>query len=178
MVGGDGAGDQQRTGGLSGTTGSYETTGRYRWEYPSVAPSVEQHDARYDDARQPAQTMQADAAPPPTCASSCRAPRRAARRRASTYDDYPRELPKREIEITEAAAAARRTPCTCTWTDRQPGSGHAKPPSTDGGCAVGGRGATQWKESPQAQEPVALGLSIVKPCFSMVSTKSIIAPLR
>ena len=36
----------------------------------------------------------------------------------------------------------------------------------------------QWKESPQAQEPVALGLSIVKPCFSMESTKSIIAPLR
>jgi len=36
----------------------------------------------------------------------------------------------------------------------------------------------QWNESPQAQDPVALGLSIVKPCFSMVSTKSIVAPLR
>ena len=36
----------------------------------------------------------------------------------------------------------------------------------------------QWKESPQAQEPVALGLSIVKPCFSIVSTKSIVAPDR
>ncbi len=36
----------------------------------------------------------------------------------------------------------------------------------------------QWKLSPQAQEPVALGLSIVKPCFSIESTKSIIAPLR
>ena len=36
----------------------------------------------------------------------------------------------------------------------------------------------QWKESPQAQEPPALGLSMVKPCFSMVSTKSIVAPLR
>ena len=36
----------------------------------------------------------------------------------------------------------------------------------------------QWKESPQAQEPVAFGLSIVKPCFSIVSTKSMVAPLR
>src|SRR5206468_9061266 len=36
--------------------------------------------------------------------------------------------------------------------------------------------ADQLKESPQAQEPVAFGLSIVKPCFSMVSTKSIEAP--
>ena len=36
----------------------------------------------------------------------------------------------------------------------------------------------QLKESPQAQEPVAFGLSIVKPCFSIVSTKSTVAPLR
>ena len=36
----------------------------------------------------------------------------------------------------------------------------------------------QWKLSPQAQEPVAFGLSMVKPCFSIVSTKSIVAPLR
>src|SRR5262249_17262641 len=36
----------------------------------------------------------------------------------------------------------------------------------------------QWKESPQAQEPVALGLSMVKPCFSIVSTKSMVAPVR
>ena len=43
---------------------------------------------------------------------------------------------------------------------------------------VGFAAPTQWNESPQAQEPVALGLSIVKPCFSMLSTKSIIAPLR
>ena len=34
----------------------------------------------------------------------------------------------------------------------------------------------QLNESPHAHEPVALGLSIVKPCFSMVSTKSIVAP--
>ena len=42
---------------------------------------------------------------------------------------------------------------------------------------MGGTGpfawSDQWKESPQAHEPVAFGLSIVKPCFSMVSTKSI-----
>ena len=34
----------------------------------------------------------------------------------------------------------------------------------------------QLNESPQAHEPVAFGLSIVKPCFSMVSTKSMTAP--
>src|SRR5579875_3236854 len=39
-------------------------------------------------------------------------------------------------------------------------------------------GAGQWKESPQAQDPVAYGLSIVEPCFSIVSTKSIVAPPR
>ena len=34
----------------------------------------------------------------------------------------------------------------------------------------------QLNESPQAHDPPAFGLSIVKPCFSMVSTKSIVAP--
>ena len=42
----------------------------------------------------------------------------------------------------------------------------------------GGPRPDQWKESPQAQEPVAFGLSIVKPCFSIVSTKSMVAPIR
>ena len=36
----------------------------------------------------------------------------------------------------------------------------------------------QLKLSPQAQDPPALGLSIVKPCFSMVSTKSIDGTLQ
>ena len=36
--------------------------------------------------------------------------------------------------------------------------------------------AGQLNESPHAHEPVALGLSMVKPCFSMVSTKSMDAP--
>src|SRR5262249_970916 len=39
-------------------------------------------------------------------------------------------------------------------------------------------GPHQWNESPRAQGPVALGLSIVKPCFSIVSTKSMVAPAR
>jgi hypothetical protein len=39
-------------------------------------------------------------------------------------------------------------------------------------------GERQWKLSPQAQLPLALGLSIVKPCFSIVSAKSIVAPSR
>src|SRR5699024_9423609 len=46
-------------------------------------------------------------------------------------------------------------------------------------CAEHGsrsRGEDQLKESPQAQELPALGLSIVKPCFSIVSAKSITAP--
>ena len=38
------------------------------------------------------------------------------------------------------------------------------------------RASDQLNESPQAHEPVAFGLSMVKPCFSMVSTKSIVAP--
>ena len=36
----------------------------------------------------------------------------------------------------------------------------------------------QWKLSPHAHEPAALGLSIVNPCSEMVSLKSIVAPSR
>ena len=36
----------------------------------------------------------------------------------------------------------------------------------------------QLNESPHAQELPAFGLSIVKPCFSIVSAKSIVAPSR
>jgi hypothetical protein len=39
-------------------------------------------------------------------------------------------------------------------------------------------GVRQLKLSPQAQELPAFGLSMVKPCFSMVSAKSIVAPSR
>jgi hypothetical protein len=61
--------------------------------------------------------------------------------------------------------------------DTTPGSHLGRPGVVvrSGGTAVSG---TQLKESPQAQEPVAFGLSIVKPCFSIVSTKSITAPPR
>ncbi len=57
------------------------------------------------------------------------------------------------------------------WLPRRPASavGTGPPPRASW---------NQWNESPQAQEPVAFGLSIVKPCFSIVSTKSIVAPLR
>jgi len=41
-----------------------------------------------------------------------------------------------------------------------------------------GKSPAQWKLSPHAHEPCALGLSIVKPCFWMVSSKSIEAPSR
>lgn len=54
-----------------------------------------------------------------------------------------------------------------------------------GGCRGGGprggvcrRSQRQLKLSPQAHDPCALGLSIVKPCFSIVSTKSMVAPAR
>src|SRR5699024_8357910 len=49
------------------------------------------------------------------------------------------------------------------------------------GSPVGPRrscGSAQPKLSPQAQELPALGLSMVKPCFSIVSAKSIVAPER
>ncbi len=82
------------------------------------------------------------------------------------YAGYPTDLPKREIEITEAAQRIANA--------LAPAPGLASTPSAE--LSVGS--TTQWKLSPQAQEPPALGLSMVKPCFSMVSTKSIIAPLR
>lgn len=41
-----------------------------------------------------------------------------------------------------------------------------------------GCGSDQLKLSPQAQELPALGLSMVNPCFSIVSAKSIVAPER
>ncbi len=56
-------------------------------------------------------------------------------------------------------------------------------PAPPGGARGAGRrqvstvsSADQWKLSPQAQLPPALGLSMVKPCFSIVSAKSIVAP--
>lgn len=69
---------------------------------------------------------------------------------------------------------------------REDGAHHAGPTP---GCAPGlgpGRHDSresrvllrQWNESPQAQELWALGLSMVNPCCSMVSMKSMVAPER
>ncbi len=58
-------------------------------------------------------------------------------------------------------------------TSTPPGTG-----DVDVTVAPGGPGAGQLKLSPQAQELPALGLSMVKPCFSMVSAKSMTAPSR
>ncbi|GES34098.1 hypothetical protein San01_65860 [Streptomyces angustmyceticus] len=75
----------------------------------------------------------------------------------------PRGLPRRR----PAEAAGRKT-----------GTRKAALPHSGGAAFVRAARVPQLKESPQAQEPVAFGLSIVKPCFSMVSTKSMEAPPR
>ena len=75
----------------------------------------------------------------------------------------------------------------CTGTNlprerRAPGCARRTPrgPVPGGTGPLGGRrrSSGQLKLSPQAQELPALGLSMVKPCFSMVSAKSIVAPSR
>ena len=58
-----------------------------------------------------------------------------------------------------------------------------RPPMTSHGRRFGIRSPSeaperQWKESPHAQELLALGLSIVNPCCEIVSAKSICAPVR
>ena len=68
---------------------------------------------------------------------------------------------------TDPVTAIRPRTLRAAWSDMRP--------LTDARPAAG---SDQLKESPQAQEPVAFGLSIVKPCFSIVSTKSIVAPPR
>ncbi len=59
-----------------------------------------------------------------------------------------------------------------------PGPPLAAPRGPSRSARVSALGGRQLKESPQAQEPDAFGLSIVKPCFSIVSTKSMVAPVR
>src|SRR4051812_28380119 len=54
-----------------------------------------------------------------------------------------------------------------------------RPVDRDGLCCFSLRlRSAQWNESPQAQEFCAFGLSIVKPCASIRSAKSIVAPAR
>ena len=90
------------------------------------------------------------------------APRRAvgARRLARPAGAGPGEA-QRTQRVTGRTQTPARGPC---------GGRRSRPAS--------GPAWSQWNESPQAQEPPALGLSIVNPCFSMVSTKSMVAPLR
>ena len=95
---------------------------------------------------------------------------------------------KGEIRVSDAARRLA-TAFTCIWTESSPDAGphptkHGRrsagatqrPRLTTG--PLSGVGGAQWNESPQAHEPVALGLSIVKPCFSMVSTKSMVGPVE
>jgi hypothetical protein len=58
------------------------------------------------------------------------------------------------------------------------GGDGARSPAAQEAARWDAQGTAQWNESPQAQDPPALGLSMVKPCFSMVSAKSIVAPAR
>lgn len=53
-----------------------------------------------------------------------------------------------------------------------------RPRRTAGALVVARCVERQWKLSPQAQLPDALGLSSVKPCFWMESSKSMVAPSR
>src|ERR1700754_5002224 len=77
-------------------------------------------------------------------------------------------------------------PVTAIGTIRNPtGPATQRTPAGEPKLLAGVRGPAQragrdrqLNESPQAQEPPAFGLSIVKPCFSMLSTKSITAPCR
>ena len=74
--------------------------------------------------------------------------------------------------VAERSSAVGRLTVARTAGNPRPDTGG----SPDESDAISGSG--QWNESPQAQEFCALGLSMVKPCFSMVSTKSMTAPSR
>ena len=74
-----------------------QTTGAYVWEYQSVAPTVDSVSAFFE--LDSPQTMHVDAA-----VVDARLPLVAPRLAyTDLYTDYPHDLPKREIEVTEAA---------------------------------------------------------------------------
>src|SRR5262245_21923804 len=94
---------------------SGETTDRYCWGYPSVAVSVAGMTSAAASPARRARTsydeIEAPAAMREDCAAVGRALRleriRAAAAKGAPsleYDDYPREMPKREIRVDEAAA--------------------------------------------------------------------------
>src|SRR5690606_36532966 len=112
-------------------------------------------------------------------------PLRRAPRDAEAPDHRHRGGPPTRSRLRPRLTAVRRAAGhAAARTQRRPASG-----GYDNGAATAERsGPTsarlsprhqdQWNESPQAQLPVAFGLSIVKPCLSIVSAKSITAPLR
>ena len=141
----------------------------------------------YDDADTAGQ-MHDDCA---ACGTRIALPRQrttAHRRRAVTMPApslLADDSPSRPRSPRSRSATRRRTwphGCTCTWTDLQKTQPTTRARGgTPSGCRLSlcvQAAVAQWKESPQAQEPVAFGLSIVKPCFSIESTKSMLAPLR
>jgi hypothetical protein len=76
------------------------TTGRYRWVYLSVAPSVDSM-TQYEELGTPAQ-MRADCEA--VNSRLARAAEKVAEHAPSIhYDDFPREVPKKDIRISEAA---------------------------------------------------------------------------
>ena len=203
MVGGDGAGDQQRH--------AANTTRGYCWGYPSVAPSVGRMTPSDSASRLLTPSSRAPARWPHDCRAASRNLRleRAARAAVCRAPEHPlRGLPARGRQARHPGQRGRRPPAealygTLARARRRAPADRGGPSSwfrlslvsrgldtrvttsqapscrsLDHRHRVRWRGLDQWNESPQAQEPVALGLSIVKPCFSMVSTKSIIAPLR
>ena len=145
-------------------------TDAYSWAYPPVVPSVDAV-TRLPRAGQPADDARRRRR---GRAHGCRW----SRRRWPTPTSTPatrRTCPSAEIEITEAAQRLANALHLHLRLSRARDARKPPPQRRGLSCCLG---SAQWKLSPQAQEPVALGLSIVKPCFSMVSTKSIIAPLR
>ena len=76
--------------------------------------------------------------------------------------------------LSSCLAETRRASARQTATQRLSASEDGIGRGRSGGRSV----IAQLNESPQAQELPALGLSIVKPCFSIVSTKSMVAPPR
>lgn len=103
MVGRDGSGNQQRH--------AAQTTPEYCWGYPSVAPSVGPMTSSDSASR----LTHAPLASTSEMADDCRATTRhlrldgVARAAVSAppslcYEDYPREVAKRDIRVSEAAA--------------------------------------------------------------------------
>ncbi len=94
------------------------------------------------------------------------------------------EQGQRQLPVLARSCKTARWPAVISGIVRHDGSAWPSPmtgpPGEPGGGATRSRRDSdrQWKESPQAQDPVAFGLPIVKPCFSMVSTKSIVHPPR